>query len=162
DSLRLFTPARYAGLPGFVFPARGDVAPTKDEMADYLEAYAKRFHLPVRTGVKVDSLTKEKDRFVVTAGDTPFEAQNVVVAMANYQKPRVPAFAQDLDPGIIQLHAHQYRNPSQLQEGKVLIVGAGNSGADIGVEVARTHLTWMSGKESGHIPFRVDSITARF
>ena len=162
DSLRLFTPARYARLPGFTFPARGDVAPTKDEMADYLEAYAKRFQLPVRTGVKVDSLTKEGDRFVVTAGDMRLEAENIVIAMANYQKPRVPAFARDLDPGITQLHAHHYRNPSQLQEGGVLIVGAGNSGADIAVEVARTHRSWMSGKESGHVPFRVDSIMGRF
>jgi putative flavoprotein involved in K+ transport len=162
DSLRLFTPARYCGLPGLPFPGRGDASPTKDQMADYLESYAQRFHLPVQNGVKVDRLYKEGNTFVATAGDLRFEAENVVVAMANYQVPKVPAFARDLDPGIVQLHAHEYRNPSQLQEGGVLIVGVGNSGADIGMEVAQAHPTWMSGKESGHIPFPIDSFFARF
>src|SRR5512138_1017192 len=153
DSLRLFTPARYTGLPGYPFPARGDSFPTKEQMADYLESYAKRFHLPLQSGVKVDSLSKQGDRFVATADGLRFESQNVVVAMANFQQPRVPAFAADLNPGIFQLHSHDYRNPAQLKEGGVLIVGVGNSGADIGVEVVRTHKTWMSGHESGHIPF---------
>jgi putative flavoprotein involved in K+ transport len=162
DSLRLFTPARYAGLPGLPFPGRGDAFPTKDDMADYLQSYAKHFQIPVRNGIKVDTLTKDEDRFVVTAGGQRFEAENVVVAMANYQSPRTPAFARDLDKGIIQLTAQDYRNPSQLQDGGVLIVGAGNSGADIGVEVARTHQTWMSGKESGQVPFYIDSLMARF
>lgn len=162
DSLKLFTPARSVGLPGFPFPMRGDLAPTKDQVADYLQAYADRFHLPVRNGIKVDSVTKEGERFFVTAGDLRFESENVVVAMANYQKPRTPAFARDLDPGILQLHAHEYRNPSQLQDGGVLLVGVGNSGAEIGLELARTHRTWLSGKESGHIPFRIDSLMGRF
>lgn len=162
DSLRLFTPARYAGLPGMPFPARGDAFPTKQEMADYLESYARHFNLPVRTGVKVDRLSKEGGRFVVTAGDLRFESENVVVAMANYQVPRVPAFARDLDAGILQLHSHGYRNPSQLQEGGVLLVGAGNSAADIGMEVSKTHSTCMSGKESGHVPFPIESVLGRF
>jgi putative flavoprotein involved in K+ transport len=162
DSLRLFTPARYAGLPGLPFPARGDAFPTKQEMADYLESYAAHFRLPVQTSVRVDRLSKEGDRFVVTAGGQRFESENVVVAMANYQTPRRPEFARELHPSIIQLHSHEYRNPSQLQDGGALIVGAGNSGADIAIEVARTHPTWMSGKESGHIPFPIESFIARF
>ena len=162
DSLRLFTPARYAGLPGMPFPAPGDAFPSKQEMASYLESYAKRFHLPIQTGVRVDRLFKDGERFVVTAGGQRFESDNVVVAMANYQTPRRPAFAQELDRCIVQLHSHDYRNPSQLQDGGVLIVGVGNSGADIGMEVARTHPTWISGKESGHIPFPIDSVIARF
>ena len=162
DSLRLFTPARYAGLPGFPFPARGDSFPTKEQMASYLESYAERFHFPVQHGVTVDGLSKQGDRFVATTGDSRFEARNVVVAMANYQHPRVPAFAADLDPGILQLHSHGYRNPSQLKKGGVLIVGVGNSGADIGVELAHSHQTWISGQESGHIPFPIESFLARF
>ena len=162
DSLRLFTPARYAGMPGFPFPARGDSFPTKEQMADYLESYAQRFHLPVQHGVKVDSLSKQGDKFVATADGLRFEAQNVVVAMANYQHPRMPTFAAALDPGIVQLHSHDYRNPSQLKDGGVLIVGVGNSGADIGIELARSHKTWISGQESGHIPFPIDSFLARF
>src|SRR5215510_12568268 len=85
DSLRLFTPARYAGLPGLRFPGRGDAFPTKDQMADYLNAYAHRFRLPVQNGVRVDRLWREGDRFALAAGEQRIEADNVVVAMANYQ-----------------------------------------------------------------------------
>jgi arsenical resistance protein ArsH len=162
DSLRLFNPARYAGLPGMPFPARGDTFPTKDDVADYLESYAQHFHLPVQTGVNVDRVSKHRDGYVVNAGGRQFESDNVVVAMANYQVPRLPKFASELGPGIVQLHSHEYRNPSQLREGGVLIVGVGNSGADIGLEVARAHPTWMSGKETGHVPIRIESALWRF
>jgi len=161
DSLLLFTPARIDGLPGMSFPAPGSSFITKDEMADYLESYAARFELPVRTGVKVDKLSREGDHFAISAGNLRFETDNVVVAMGNCQIPRVPSFAKDLDPGIVQLHSKEYRNPAQLREGPVLVVGAGNSGADIGLEVVQTHPTWMAGKESGHIPFRIETFVAR-
>src|SRR5689334_252598 len=141
DSLRLFSPARYSGLPGMRFPGRGDAFPTKNQVADYLVEYARRFQLPVRNGVRVDRLWKEGERFVMSAGGQHFEAANVIVAMANYQRPRVPDFARGLDAGITQLHSHEYKNPLQLREGGVLIVGLGNSGADIGIEVARSHPT---------------------
>jgi len=162
DSLRLFTPARYVKLPGFPFPASGDSFPTKGQLADYLEAYSRRFHLPVRNGLRVDRVSRRGDHFLVSAGSQQFEAENVVVAMANYQRPRTPAFAKNLDASITQLHSAEYRNPGQLQPGKVLIVGAGNSAADIAIELSRTHATLMSGKESGHIPFRIESFLARF
>lgn len=162
DSLRLFNPARYSGLPGLRFPGRGDTFPTKEQMADYLVEYAQRFQLPVRNGVRVDRLWRDSDRFVMTAGSERFESENVVVAMANYQAPRVPEFAHKLDPGIVQLHSHEYQNPAHLQEGGVLVVGVGNSGADIGIEVAASHPTWIAGKESGHIPWPIESFIARF
>jgi len=162
DSLRLFSPARYAGLPGMPFPARGDSFPTKEQIAEYLESYAKYFHLPIQNGIKVDRLSREGDRFVVTAGNERFESEQVVVAMANYQTPKLPAFAGDLDRSIVQLHSHHYRNPSQLQDGGVLVVGVGNSGADIAIEVARTRPTWIAGKETGFVPFPIDSFLARF
>lgn len=162
DSLRLFNPARYSGLPGLRFPGRGDTFPTKEQMADYLVEYAQRFQLQVRNGVRVDRLWRDSDRFVMTAGSERFESENVVVAMANYQAPRVPEFAHKLDPGIVQLHSHEYQNPAHLQEGGVLVVGVGNSGADIGIEVAASHPTWIAGKESGHIPWPIESFIARF
>ena len=124
--------------------------------ADYLESYAARFKLPVRTGVRVDPLTKQGSRFIVNAGDKRFEAEHVVVAMGNWQKPRMPAFARQLDPGIVQLHSSEYRNPSQLRPGGVLVVGVGNSGAEIALEAARDHPTWLSGRDTGHLPFRID------
>ncbi|MFL5990519.1 MAG: flavin-containing monooxygenase [Rubrobacteraceae bacterium] len=137
DSLRLFTPARYDGLAGWRFPAPVLSFPTKDEMADYLESYAARFDLPVRSGVKVESLFREGDRFVIASGGRRFEADHVVVATGSHQLPKVPPFADELHPGIVQLHSSQYRHPSQLQEGAVLVVGAGNSGAEIAFEVPR-------------------------
>src|SRR5689334_6565196 len=143
DSLRLFNPARYAGLPGLRFPAPGDTFPTKDEVADYLGASVQRFHLPVRNGVRIDRLWKENGRFHMTAGRQRFEAENVIIAMANYQQPKIPEFSKELDAQIVQLHSHDYRNPSQLRDGGVLIVGVGNSGADIGIEVAKSHPTWI-------------------
>jgi putative flavoprotein involved in K+ transport len=162
DSLRLFSPARYDGLPGWRFPARGWSFPTKDEMADYLEAYAGRFDLPVLTGMRVERLAREGGRFVVTAGDRRLEADRVVVATGAHRTPRVPAFASELGPGVVQLHSSDYRNPSQLPEGGVLVVGLGNSGAEIAFELARTRPTWLAGKEAGEIPVRHGSLGARF
>jgi putative flavoprotein involved in K+ transport len=162
DSLRLFTPARFDGLAGMPFPAPPHTFPAKDEMADYLEAYAARFDLPVRTGVKVDRLSRNDKLYTVCAGDLRFEAEHVVVAMSDFQCPRVPAFARELDPAIVQLHCTEYRNVSQLQAGGVLVVGAGNSGADLALETARGgHRTWMSGRDVGHIPFRIDGLASR-
>ena len=162
DSLRLFTPARYSGLAGWRFPAPAVSFPTKDEMADYLEAYAARFDLPVRTGVKADRLSREEDGYVVASGDRRFEAERVVVATGANQLPKVPGFADELHSSIVQLHSSQYRHPSQLQEGAVLVVGAGNSGAEIAFEVSRTHPTYLSGKPSGQIPVRHGPAAARF
>ncbi len=162
DSLRLFTPARYDGLQGWRFPAPAFSFPTKDEMADYLEAYAARFELPVQTGVEVDGLSTEGDRFLITSGDRRFKAKHVVVATGAHQIPKIPAFADELLTSIMQLHSSQYRHPSQLQEGVVLVVGAGNSGAEIAFEVSRTHPTYLSGKPSGQIPVRHGPAAARF
>jgi putative flavoprotein involved in K+ transport len=162
DSLRLFTPARFDGLDGMPFPASGNAFPTKDEMADYLEAYVRRFALPVRTGVTVDGVSRRDGGFLVSAGELQIQAKHVVVAMATYQKPRVPAFAAELGADIVQLHSLDYRNPGQLRQGAVLVVGAGNSGAEIALELARSgHPTWMSGRPTGHIPFRIDGTAAR-
>jgi putative flavoprotein involved in K+ transport len=122
-----------------------------------MEAYAARFDLPVRTGVHVDELSREADRYVVAAGDRRFEADRVVVASGAYQHPRVPAFAAELDPGLVQLHSSEYRDPSQLQQGGVLVVGAANSGAEIALEVSRAHRTWLSGRHPGQEPVRPGS-----
>jgi putative flavoprotein involved in K+ transport len=162
DSLRLFTPARYDGLAGWSFPASALSFPTKDEMADYLESYAARFDLPVRTGVKVEALSRQDERYILTSGGRRFEADHVVVATGSNQLPKVPPFANELHPSIVQLHSSQYRNPSQLQEGAVLVVGVGNSGAEIAFEVSRTHPTYLSGKPSGQIPVRHGPAMARF
>jgi len=112
----------FPGMP-YAFPAR-------DEVADYLEAYAACFELPVRTGIRVDRLSRDGGRFEISAGERRFEADNLVVTMATHQVPWVPPAARELDPGVVQLHAADYRNPSQLRDGGTLVVGVGNSGAE--------------------------------
>ncbi len=161
DSLRLFTPSRLDGLPGMPFPGYSWGFPSKDEFADYLESYARHFDINVQTGVKVKKLVREDERFVATDGERRIVADNVVVAMSSWQLPRVPEFASELDAEIVQLHVADYRNPGQIQEGPVLVVGAGNSGAEVAKELARTHNVWLSGPDTGHLPFRPESVVAR-
>lgn len=149
DSLRLFTPARLDGLPGMAFPGRGGRAVTKDEMADYLEKYAERYKLPVCLRTRVETLSLERGRFLLRAGERSLEADQVVVATGGHPTPRLPAFAADLNPDIVQLHSMDYRNPSDLRPGAVLVVGAGNSGAEIAMEAAASHRTWLAGRTTG-------------
>lgn len=150
ESLQLFTPARLNALPGTRFPAPGDATVTKDQVADYLESYAARFGLPVRLGVRVQRLGRENGRFVTDAG---IGADQVVVATGSYGTPNVPEFASQLDPGIVSFHSSEYRSASQLQ-GDVLVVGAGNSGAEIALDSARNrHRTWLSGRSTGQVPY---------
>src|SRR5215475_10235065 len=162
DSLRLFSPARFDGLPGMPFPAAKTYFPTKDEMADFLVVYAKRFMLPVETGVRVDRLTRSESGFLVRAGTRQIEARQVVVAMSNFQTPKLPAFSSQLDPQIRQLHSVEYHNPNQLRDGNVLIVGAGNSGAEIAIELAKAgRKVALSGSVPGVVPFRPQSFFGR-
>ncbi|HEX7125345.1 MAG TPA: NAD(P)-binding domain-containing protein [Thermodesulfobacteriota bacterium] len=159
DSLRLFTPARYDALPGMPFLAAPDALPTKDQVADYLEAYAARLGLPVRPSVAVDAVEEEAGRYVLRSGDRRFEAKRVVLATGAFRAPRVPAFSSDLDPCIVQVHSSRYRNLGQLRDGPVLVVGAGNSGAEIALEAAPRHPTWLSGRDTGRLPGLTGRIT---
>jgi len=162
DSLRLFTPSQFSGLDGMPFPAPRNYFPTKDEMADYLEEYARHFRLPVRTGVRVQRLFRRGTNYVVTAEGLELEAAQVIVAMAKYQRPKIPTFAASLTGEITQLHSMDYHNPSQLQPGGVLLVGGGNSGADIALELARSgRETWLAGRDNGEVPFRPERFWGR-
>jgi putative flavoprotein involved in K+ transport len=158
DSLRLYSPARSDGLPGMPFPLPPYAYPNGRQMGDYLAAYAARFHLPVRSGVRVDGLRPAgggRSGYVVTDGDRRWEADQVIVATGAFQRPSVPDFAGQLDPRIRQLHSSEYRMPSQLQPGPVLVVGVSHSGADIAFETAATHPTILSGRSHGQLPFAV-------
>jgi putative flavoprotein involved in K+ transport len=140
------------------FPGSPSSYPTKDEAADYLETYARAFDLPVRRGVNVDRLSKAGDRFAVICGSDTLAASTVIVATGAYRHPRVPPFARDLDERIVQLHSQEYRNRSQIQAGDVLVVGAGNSGAEIALDLAPHHRTWLSGRDTGEEPTRAGSL----
>jgi len=154
DSLRLFTPARYSSLPGMHFPAPPDHLADKDEMADYLERYVDRFDLPVRLDSRVRRLTRDGERFTISLGDdsVTLEADNVIIATGAFQQPRIPAVAHQLSPDIQQLHSSEYRNPFALPSGPALVVGAGNSGAQIALELARHRKVWLAGRDTGHMP----------
>lgn len=161
DSLRLFTPNRFNSLPGLAVPGDDWGFPTKDDVADYLESYAEHFELPIRHGVRIEDLRQKDGRFVASAGNSTYSADNVVVAMASYQEPRRPGFADQLDPEIRQLHAHDYRNPGQLRDGDVLVVGLGNSGAEIAKELVQDRRVWVSGQPSAVQPFRPERLSGR-
>jgi putative flavoprotein involved in K+ transport len=164
ESLRLFTPARYDTLPGMRFPASPGTFPTRDQMADYLEAYATRFDLPIHHGVRVDGLWPAGDGesgFVVTAGGRRYTAPEVVVATGAFAYPRIPVLAGHIGPSIRQVSAGEYSTPAMLQDGAVLVVGAGNSGAEIAMEVARDHRTILVGRHPGHLPIALDGVLAQ-
>jgi len=139
DSLVLFTPSQYSALPGKPFPLPDDRYPTKDEMADYLEAYAREMAIALRHGCRVTRLAASRATpgyAVETEAGATLSARRVVVATGALQRPAVPAFAADLDPEVVQLHTSRYRNPGDLPDGRVVVVGAGNSGAQIAEELA--------------------------
>lgn len=165
DSLRLFSPARFDALVGMPFPAPGDSFPTHHEMADYLEAYAKKFQLPVRTGARVDTLFQQDGRYIVRVSGghhAEYAADQVVVAMSNYQKPRYPETARSLAHDITQIHSSEYRNSQQLKPGPVLVVGAGNSGAEIAFELAREgRRVWLAGRDTGQAPIKITGFWSR-
>lgn len=162
DSLHLFTPRRFDQLDGMPFEGDPHGFPSKDQMADYLEAYARHHRLPVRSGTRVERVTREGDRYVIDTGDRRLTARHVVVAMSSYQRPVTPLFASELDPGIAQIHSVEYRRPSQLPPGDVLIVGAGNSGAEIAMDLVKSgRRVFVSGRDVGEVPFSVRNIWVR-
>lgn len=138
DSLVLFTPRRYDALPGLAFPGDPDGYPTRDEVIAYLERYAATFELPVELGTAVRSLTAADGRFVAEVGDRRIEADQVVVATGPFQTPHVPALADGLAPDVYQTHSTGYRRPGDLPEGRVLVVGGGNTGFQIAKELSAT------------------------
>ncbi len=160
DSLKLFTPSIRDSLPGLAIG--GDYRfPTKDELLDYLERYVATFELPVRLGVKVDGLFREGARFRVTAGAQAFDADHVILATGVHREPRTPDFADEVSDKIVQLHSADYRNPGQLAPGPVLLVGAGNTGAEIAMDLAPTHHVLLAGRKVGEIPFDTRSWQGR-
>jgi putative flavoprotein involved in K+ transport len=154
DTLRLYSPAKFDGLRGMPFPADPWSFPGKDEVADYLEAYAARFELPIRLGTRVERVAPAPDGgFRVLTDTGEIRCGNVVVATGTFGRaPNVPAAARELDPGILQLHSSEYRRPAQLRPGPVLVVGASHSGTEIAYETAQTHPTTLVGRDTGEIP----------
>jgi putative flavoprotein involved in K+ transport len=157
DSLRLFTPARYNALPGLDFPGPRYALPSKDEVAGYLALYARTFRIPIRHGLRTTALQRAAGGFAITTHDGAIHrAATVIVATGANQRPYRPGFAARIDPRIAQLHSSQYRRPAQLPGGKVLVVGAGNSGMQIALELAGAgREVVLSGPDTGSMPRRL-------
>ncbi len=155
DSLRLFTSGRYDNLPGLPFPAAPDTYPGKNDVASYLQAYAAKFNLPIRLNTSVTSLTRSDGGYVAKAAGEALEARQVVVATGPFQVPFIPPIADALGPGVHQIHSANYRHPQDVPPGKVLVVGAANSGCQIAQELSATHRVELSvGQRLPAIPQR--------
>lgn len=153
DSLRLFTPGKFNGLPGMPYPKPGDYLPAKNEVAEYLGEYAKHFKLPIKHGMTVNRLSRMNKGYQVTTDQADFSAENVIIATGPFQKPYTPEISNQLDPAIQQLHSSAYRNPKSIPVESVLVVGAGNSGAEIALELSRVgKKVWLAGRDVGRIP----------
>ncbi|MBS1600645.1 MAG: NAD(P)-binding domain-containing protein [Bacteroidetes bacterium] len=152
DSLKLFTPPAFNGLPGWEFPSVNQERITKDEMAAYLQKYSVRFQLPVRMGIRVSKLSKSVTGYLISTSQGNLLCDRVVVATGPYQVPKIPSYAKDLDPVIYQVHSSLYRNPDELPAGQTLVVGAATSGIEIGLELSATRHTMIAGKPSFIVP----------
>jgi putative flavoprotein involved in K+ transport len=163
DTLKLYSPAQYDGLPGLPFPAERWSFPGKDEVGDYLEDYARTFELPVRLETRVTALDADGDGYRVTTDSGTWLCDNVVVATGTFGRtPHLPEVARQIDPGVLQLHSSEYRRPGQLRDGPVLVVGASHSGSDIAYELARAGFsTTLSGRDTGELPVRLDGRLVR-
>ena len=157
DSLKLFTPARYDGLPGRVFPGAPARYPTRDEVVDYLTGYANEFDLPVELNSPARSVRRSEVGYVVELDDRTYEADQIVIATGPFQTPRLPPqLAEALDPDVVQIHSCQYRRPTDLPNGRVLVVGGGNTGFQIAEELTADHEVHLSiGTRQTPLPAKV-------
>jgi putative flavoprotein involved in K+ transport len=156
DSLKLFTPARYSGLPGLPFPGEPDRYPTRDDVASYLADYARHFDLPVELSSRVRSIAEAEGRYLVELDDRTYEAVQVVVATGPFQVPFTPPAAERLDPRVVQMHSSAYRTPEEIPDGPVLVVGGGNTGFQVAEELSATHQVHLSiGSRQTPLPQRL-------
>jgi putative flavoprotein involved in K+ transport len=156
DSLKLFTSARYNGLPGLAFPGDPDRYPGRDEVAAYLTEYAHRFDLPVELGSRVRSIRKAGGGYLLQLDDRAYESDQIVVATGPFQVPFVPAVAERLDRDVAQLHSTEYRSPEAIPEGRVIVVGGGNTGFQIAEELSASREVHLAiGSRQMPLPQRI-------
>src|SRR5690606_30162079 len=144
DSLILFTSKQYSSLPGLTLEGDPNSLPTKDEISTYLKRYAEMYDLPVKLNTEVYQIKKTGKYFTISTNQLEYKAKNVIIATGPFQHPKIPVFAKNLSSDVLQLHSSEYRNPTQLIEGNVLVVGGGNSGAQIATEVSKERTTYLS------------------
>jgi putative flavoprotein involved in K+ transport len=156
DSLKLFTSARYDALPGMDFPGDPDRYPTRDQVADYLAEYARRFELPVELNSAVRAVRTQNSAHLVELDDRAYEAQQVVIATGPFQTPFVPPIAQQVGEDVVQIHSTAYRSPASVPEGRILVVGGGNTGFQIAQELSASREVHLSiGSRQLPLPQRI-------
>ncbi|WP_314251989.1 ArsO family NAD(P)H-dependent flavin-containing monooxygenase [Streptomyces sp. DSM 40907] len=159
DSLRLFSPAPYSSLPGRLMPSRpGELYPDAAHVVDYLTDYEKRYELPVQRGTRVESVHRDGPRLRVETDDGSWTARAVVSTTGTWTRPFLPAVPGSRDHQGRQLHTVQYRSPSEFAGERVLVVGGGNSGAQIAADLARARidLTWVTRRPPRYLADDID------
>jgi putative flavoprotein involved in K+ transport len=140
--------AEYAGKDPFGFMSRAEVI-------QYFDDYVEKFALPVRCRVEVASVEKSQQGYLVRTSDGKYEAANVVIATGLYQSPKIPVFGLTIPPSILQIHSMDYKNPSALPAGAVLVIGTGQSGAQIAEELYQSgRKVYLSIGSAGRVPRR--------
>ena len=156
DSLKLFTSARYDSLPGLEFPGDPDRYPTRDEVAKYLTDYAREFDLPVELNSRVRAVRRQSHGYVVELDDRAYEARQVVIATGPFQTPFVPRTAENLGDDVVQMHSTAYRSPESMPDGRVLVVGGGNTGFQIAEELSASREVHLAiGSRQAPLPQRI-------
>jgi len=156
DSLKLFTSARYDSLPGMQFPGDPDRYPTRDEVANYLTDYAREFNLPVELNSRVRAVRRQNDGYVVELDDRAYEARQVVIATGPFQTPFVPRIAENLGDDVVQMHSTAYRSPESVPDGRLLVIGGGNTGFQIAEELSASREVHLAiGSPQTPLPQRI-------
>lgn len=157
DSLRLFSPAQFSSLPGILMPGGPDHYPHRDEVISYLQSYEERYQIPVQRPVKVLSITKEGEHFLLQTSRSSFRTKVVVSASGTFSAPKIPAISGlDQFQGLV-FHSSQYKNTKGFEGKEVLIVGEGNSGAQIMAELSDVaSCTWLCSSPPQFLPDHVD------
>lgn len=156
DSLTLFTPRSYSRLPGLTLNGEPKEYATKDEITLALKQYAEQHQLRIQLNTEVLSLTQKNGGFQAETNQGIFTARHVIIATGPFQKPHIPTISNDVDASLKQLHSSNYHNPNDLKKGTVLVVGGGNSGAQIAVELAGSHRVIFSiGHRITYIPLSI-------
>src|SRR6202035_5038861 len=156
ESFTLVTPNFQVRMPGAEYSGDDPYGVMSlAEVIEYFDNYIERFRLPVHCGVEVFSVEKVGDRYAVRTSEKNYEAKNVVVATGLYQSPKIPPFSAEIPPSVLQLHSMEYKNPSTLPAGAVLVVGTGQSGAQIAQELYQSgRKVYLSIGGAGRVPRR--------
>lgn len=157
DSLKLFSPTEYSSLSGWQMPKGKEEYPTKTAFINYLKAYEKRYNFPIQREIEVTEIVKENELFKIITNQGVFYSKTVVSATGTARNPFIPKYENSTVFTGVQLHSVNYQNSNNLVGKKVLIVGGGNSGAQILAEVSKVAKTkWVTLKEPHFLPDNID------